>query len=109
MDWQKLSESTTDACIDAFKESIEVHYFDKDLNTFYIEPNTGVYDSEYKQIDTQTGAVISSNAPMVELSLRTLQRPLTNKDKIKARGIIYKIREIQPDASGAVKYLLIRS
>ena len=109
MNWQNISESITDSCIGAFSESIEVHYFDKDSNAFTIEPNKGVYDSDHKQVDLQTGSIISSNSPMVEISLRSLQRALTKSDKIKARGIVFKIREIQPDASGAVKYLLSRS
>ena len=109
MSWQTISENITDSCIGAFSESIKVHYFDKDSNTFEIEQNNGVYDSDYKQVDLQSGSIISSNSPMVEISIRSLQRALNKSDKIEARGVIFKIREIQPDASGAVKYILIRS
>lgn len=109
MSWQNLSELLTDKCISTFSEGIEVHYFDKDAGEYLIEPNTGVYDSDYQLVDLQTGAPISSRAPMVEISQRNLQRPLTSKDKISARGILYKVRETQPDAAGAVKHLLSRS
>jgi hypothetical protein len=109
MAWQDTAESITDTCVDVFSESIEVHYFDKDSNDYEIATTKAVYDSDYKQIDLNTNAIISSSSPMVEISSRFLERALTNKDKIKARGILYKIREIMPDASGAVKVLLSRS
>jgi hypothetical protein len=109
MTWQDLTESISDTCIDTFSESIEVHFFNKVTNTFDIEVSRGVFDSDYKQLDMNTGAIISSNAPMVEISKRFITKNLTNKDKILARGTLYNVREIMPDASGAIKVILSRS
>lgn len=109
MNWQEISESISDTCIDTFSESIQIHFFNKDTNTYEIEESKAIYDSDYKQIDMNTGAVVSSNAPMIEISKRFLSKPLTNKDKIMARGALYKIRELMPDASGALKVILSRS
>lgn len=109
MNWQEISETITDTCIDSFSESIQIHYFNKEDNTYEVHDTKAVYDSDYKQIDVNTGAIISSNAPMIELSKRSLLKPITNKDKIFARETLYKVKEIQPDASGALKVLLSRS
>lgn len=109
MNWQEISESIADTCIDTFSESIQIHYFNKELNNYTVKDSKAIYDSDYKQIDMQTGAVISSNAPMIEISKRFMDTPITNKDKIYARGVLYKIKEIMPDSSGAVKVMLSRS
>lgn len=107
--WKDIADSVTDQCVDTFSESIEIHYFNTVSSNFEIVLSKAVYDSSYQQIDVQTGAPISSNAPMVEVSLRSLIRRLTSKDKIKARGTLYKVKEVQPDESGAVKIMLARS
>jgi uncharacterized protein YraI len=108
MNWKDISANISDQCIGAFSEAIEIHYYNSETLEFEIVTASGVYDSDYKQIDMQTGAVISSNAPMIEVSLRLLARVLTNRDKIQVRSILYKIKEVQPDESGAIKILLGR-
>jgi uncharacterized protein YraI len=108
MNWKDISANITDQCVGAFSEAIEIHYYNSETVEFEVAYSSGVYDSDYKQIDMQTGAVISSNAPMIEVSLRSLARPLTKQDKIQVRNILYKIKEVQPDESGAIKILLGR-
>lgn len=106
--WKTLSENLTDTCISVFSEEVEIHYVKPD-NTYDIVKTNGVFDATYEQIDLQTGAVISSNAPMIELSTRFYTKKITTKDKIRVRSVTYRIKEIQPDDSGALKILLARS
>lgn len=108
MNWAKLSEKLTDTCISAFAEEVEIHYLNVD-STYDVVIAKGVFDATYEQIDVQTGAVISSNAPMIEISTRFYSQKITTRDKIKVRSVLYRIKELQPDDSGALKILLARS
>lgn len=104
--WKELTHKLTDTCINAFSEEVEVHHSGTPET---IDKVRGVYDATYQQVDLQTGAVISSNAPMVEIAISSLSKTIKTTAKIKARGVLYRIKELQPDDSGAVKILLARS
>ena len=107
MDWDDLAKNLTDVTISAFSENLEFHYFNEETKTTEQLRIEGVYDADYKTIDTQ-GNTVSSRNPMVEVSIRSLPKMPTKKDKVFARGVLYSIREIQSDATGSVKLYLTR-
>lgn len=109
MSWDSITSKLSQTCISAFSEDVEVHYLAPSGSEPEVDRIRGVYDSNYQQVDLQTGTIISSQAPMVEIHTSSLSKKLTTSAKIKVRGTIYRIKELQPDDSGAVKILLARS
>lgn len=65
-----------------------------------------VFDTAHVAVDPETGAPISSVNPVLGVRLSDLPNYPTNRDKVRVRGILYKINDVQPDGVVGVTIIL---
>lgn len=75
-----------------------------------VEPGTAlaqaVFDSAHVAVDPETGAPVSSTSPVLGVRLSDLPNEPTNRDRIRARGVLYRISDVQPDGVAGVTLIL---
>lgn len=65
-----------------------------------------VFDSAHISVDPETGAPVSSQNPILGIRLIDLPNDPTNRDRVLARGVLYKINDVQADGvAGATLFL----
>lgn len=65
-----------------------------------------VFDSAHVSVDPETGAPVSTNNPILGIRLIDLPNEPTNRDRVLARGVLYKINDVQADGvAGATLFL----
>ncbi|WP_336341768.1 head-tail joining protein [Pseudomonas atacamensis] len=65
-----------------------------------------VFDSAHVTVDPETGAPVSTNNPILGIRLIDLPNEPTNRDRVLARGVLYKIHDVQADGvAGATLFL----
>lgn len=65
-----------------------------------------VFDSAHVSVDPETGAPVSSNNPVLGVRLIDLPNPPTNRDRVRARGELYRVGEPQSDGVAGVTIIL---
>jgi hypothetical protein len=65
-----------------------------------------VFDTTHVSVDPETGAPVSSNNPILGVRLVDLPNEPTNRDRVKARGVLYKINDVQADGVAGVTLFL---
>lgn len=65
-----------------------------------------VFDSAHVAVDPETGAPISSPNPILGVRLSDLPVPPTSRDLVRARGVLYRISDVQPDGVAGVTIVL---
>lgn len=65
-----------------------------------------VFDTAHISVDPETGAPVSSNNPILGVRLIDLPNKPTSRDKVKARGELYAISDVQPDGVAGVTIIL---
>ena len=75
-----------------------------------IEPGVplaqAVFDTAHVSVDPETGAPVSSQNPVLGVRLIDLPNEPTNRDRVLARGVLYKISDLQPDGVAGVTLIL---
>lgn len=75
-----------------------------------VEPGVGlpqaVFDSAHIEVDAETGAPVSSVNPVLGLRLSDLPNEPTSRDRVRVRGVLYKINDVQPDGVAGVTIIL---
>lgn len=93
---------------------VAVRTFSEEAGSIYwltdgIEPGVvllrAVFDTAHIEVDTETGAPVSSNNPVLGVRLADLPNEPTSRDRVRARGVLYRISDVQPD--GVAGALLI--
>lgn len=65
-----------------------------------------VFDTAHISVDPETGAPVSTNNPILGIRLIDLPNDPTNRDRVLARGVLYKINDVQADGvAGATLFL----
>jgi hypothetical protein len=65
-----------------------------------------VFDSAHVAVDPETGAPVSSNNPTLGGRVIDLPNEPTNRDRVQARGVLYKIHDVQSDGvAGVILFL----
>lgn len=94
---------------------IAVHTFSEGTDAVYwltdgIEPGVGlpraVFDSAHVSVDPDTGAPVSSTNPMLGVCLADLPSEPTSHVRVRARGQLYRIHDVQPDGIAGVTIIL---
>lgn len=67
-----------------------------------------VFDTAHREIDPNTGSVVSSADPMLGLRIDDLPSMPTNQHQFVVRGITYAVRDVQQDGVAGVLVLLQR-
>lgn len=103
MNWRSLTAQTMDECRNAFGEPVV--YTPKGLASVSIQ---GIVDMEFEQVDPNTGAIVSSNQPM--LGVRDSDLPVAPQkgDLVLMRGLNYQVIERQQDGQAGTRLLLNR-
>jgi len=65
-----------------------------------------VFDTAHVSADPETGAPVSSNNPILGVRLIDLPNEPTNRDRVQARGVLYKIHDVQADGVAGVTLFL---
>jgi hypothetical protein len=65
-----------------------------------------VFDTAHVSVDTETGAPVSSSNPILGVRLIDLPNEPTNRDRVQARGVLYKIHDVQADGVAGVTLFL---
>lgn len=65
-----------------------------------------VFDTAYVSVDPETGAPVSSQNPILGVRLIDLPNKPTNRDRVRARGELYQIGDVQPDGVAGVTIIL---
>lgn len=65
-----------------------------------------VFDTAHVSVDPETGAPVSSNNPILGVRLIDLPNTPTNRDLVQARGVLYKINDVQADGVAGVTLFL---
>lgn len=65
-----------------------------------------VFDSAHVTVDPETGAPVSSNNPVLGVRVIDLPNEPTNRDRVQARGVLYKIHDVQADGVAGVTLFL---
>lgn len=65
-----------------------------------------VFDTAHVSVDPETGAPVSTNKPVLGVRLIDLPNEPTNRDRVRARGVLYKIIDVQADGVAGVTIIL---
>lgn len=65
-----------------------------------------VFDTAHVSVDPETGAPVSSQNPILGVRLIDLPNKPTNRDRVRARGDLYQISDVQPDGVAGVTIIL---
>ncbi|MBC3492714.1 head-tail joining protein [Pseudomonas taiwanensis] len=65
-----------------------------------------VFDTAHVAVDPETGAPISSINPVLGVRLSDLPNQPTGRDRVRARGVLYRINDVQPDGVAGVTIIL---
>lgn len=69
----------------------------------------GVYQDGYVGLDPDTGVQVRSTQPVVLISWQALPFKLQQGDEVEARGVVFKVRDAQPDGHDGVLVMLHRT
>lgn len=101
MGWRDLTEQVMESCEATFGE--EITY----------TPNGGapltiraIVDMEFEQVDPQTGAIVSSNQPMIGVKDSDLDFVPTPGDTCVVRDKNYRVIERQQDGQSGTRLIL---
>jgi hypothetical protein len=70
---------------------------------------SGVYQDAYVGLDPETGVQVRSTQPVVLLNREGLPFRLQQGDELEARGVVFKVRDAQPDGHDGVLVMLHRT
>lgn len=65
-----------------------------------------VFDTAHVSVDPETGAPVSSQNPILGVRLIDLPNNPTSRDRVRARGVLYMISDVQPDGVAGVTIIL---
>lgn len=65
-----------------------------------------VFDTTHVSVDPETGAPVSRNNPVLGVRLVDLPNEPTNRDVVRARGVMYSIADVQPDGVAGITIIL---
>lgn len=69
----------------------------------------GVYQDAYVGLDPETGIQVRSTQPVVLIDRRELPFKLQQGDEVEARGVVFKVRDAQPDGHDGLVVMLHRT
>ena len=69
----------------------------------------GLFQESYKSVDPDTGAPVTTLQPIVNLSRSDLSIEPTRNDTVTARGVTYRVRDVQSDGHTGITVMLQRT
>lgn len=65
-----------------------------------------IFDTAHVAVDPETGAPVSSLNPVLGVRLSDLPNEPTSRDLVRARGLLYRIHDVQPDGIAGLTIIL---
>lgn len=101
MSWQETARRMVGTCTRIFGE--QVTYLPRAGGSITL---LGVFNDAWQEVDPDSGAVISSNRPVIGIRLADLSAAPTAGDRVRVRGIEYLVKDSQRDGeAGAILML----
>lgn len=69
----------------------------------------GLFQETYKSVDPETGAPVTTLQPVLSLSRLDLSIEPTRNDTVIARGVTYRVRDVQSDGHSGITVMLQRT
>lgn len=69
----------------------------------------GIFQDAYRSVDPETGMAVTTQQPVLGVNFSTLPTRPKNGDTIQARGLNYRIRDIQVDGHTGMTIFLHRT
>lgn len=112
MGWADMAQRMLGVSIRAFSEPSAS--IDPDGAVYWlingVEPGVplaqAVFDTVHVSVDPETGAPVSSQNPILGVRLIDLPNKPTSRDRVRARGELYQIGDVQPDGVAGVTIIL---
>lgn len=105
MNWGSMADRMLGVAVRTFSEpDSSVYWLADGVEPGVVLPQA-VFDSAHIEVDADTGAPVSSNNPTLGVRLSDLPNEPTRRDRIRARGVLYRINDVVPD--GVAGCLLI--
>ncbi|ONH52808.1 hypothetical protein SAMN04490182_4560 [Pseudomonas cedrina] len=112
MGWASMAQRMLGVSIRAFSEPtaaldpLGAVYWLRDGVAPGVPLAQAVFDSAHVTVDPETGAPVSSNNPVLGVRVIDLPNEPTNRDRVQARGVLYKIHDVQSDGVAGVMLFL---
>lgn len=112
MGWASMAQRMLGVSIRAFSEPSAA--LDPEGAAYWltngVEPGVplaqAAFDTAHVSVDPETGAPVSTNKPVLGVRVIDLPNEPTNRDRVRARGVLYKISDVQPDGVAGVTIIL---
>src|ERR1700712_5282000 len=112
MGWASMAQRMLGVSIRTFSEPSAA--LDPDGAVYWltdgVEPGVAlaqaVFDTAHVAVDPETGAPVSTNNPVLGVRVIDLPNEPTNRDRVRARGVLYKINDVQADGVAGVMLFL---
>ncbi len=66
----------------------------------------GIFDGLYESVDPNTNTIVTSEQPIVGIRDSDLGQTPRQDDQVLARGVLYRVKEVQTDGQGGSKLYL---
>ncbi|SDI55550.1 head-tail joining protein [Pseudomonas abietaniphila] len=106
MGWASMAGRMLGVAVKTFNEEPGTVWWLTDGVEPGVQLPKAVFDSAHITVDTETGAPISSLNPVLGVCLVDLPNEPTNRDRVRARGQLYRINDVQPDGVAGVTIIL---
>jgi len=104
MNWSSVANRMLGVAVRTFSEP-GVYWL-----TDGVEPGVAllqaVFDTAHIEVDPDTGAPVSSTNPVLGVRLADLPNEPTSRDRVRARGQLYRISDVQPDGVAGALIIL---
>lgn len=108
MTWATMADRMLGVAVRTFNENREgapVEFIRPSLPTVTVN---AVYDAAHREIDPNTGAVVSSTDPIIGLRISDLPAMPTNQHQFRIRGVLHRVVDVQPDGIAGILVQLQR-
>lgn len=106
MAWGSMADRMLKVAVRTFSEpDSTVYWLAEGVEPGITLPHA-VFDSAHIEVDADTGAPVSSNNPTLGVCLSDLPNEPTSRDRIRARGVLYRISDVVPDGVAGCLLLL---
>jgi hypothetical protein len=101
MNFRNHVDRILDFSVDKFGE--DVVFYPKSGGVFNVR---AIFDNEYQTLDPDTEQTLSVNQPALGVNLNDIKFKLSQGDKVKIRGVMFKIADKREDGQGGATLLL---
>lgn len=103
MSWADMVDGVLVTCLSTFNESVPAVYTPKGGLAVSLP---GIFDGLYESVDPNTGAIVTSEQPILGIRDADLGQKPRQDDQVVVRGNTYRVNEVHTDGFGGSKLFL---